>query len=235
MASKNIESLYSSLFSMRSDLEDMIQTAQGVINIANAFGGEINRVVGEQMKKYFIPTIQKMIDDTTVPGSLKGVITFLDSVPLAMTRIEPQADSVTPAVPDVDLSTPTGSNALPDSKLPLDGEPPYKASYSNPQGEQYNSERPQMAARRESLKRNKYTERYQVLRCSNKESSLGDVSKLKDEVVGEFDCKDDAECKAKELNKTVKQYEKEIFGTEYKVVEKEDYKVNRTKDIKKVK
>lgn len=218
MAGKNIESLYSALFSMRSTLEDMVQEAQGVINSANQFGGEINRVVGEQMQKYFIPTIHKMIDDTSTPGSLKGVITFLDSVPLAMTRVEPQAEQVSPAIPvSANITEPAGTS---ESKIPTDDEPALGASFNHPEGIS-TEHAPVVESKKTVNKRVKESaEIFQVVRSSNKTSALGDIANLEDSVVAEMDTEEEANEKAKDLNDTVNPEEKDAFGTEYKVVKK---------------
>lgn len=219
MASKNIESLYSTLFSMRTTMEDLVQEAQGVVNMANNFGGEINRVLSEQIKKYYIPAMQKLIDDTKTAGSLKGIIMFLDSVPLAYTRVEPQAESVTPDLPEVQLAEPAGTTD--EAHAPMTAEPPYKASYRNPEGEAPAEEEAPVV--QESLKRQQESvEVYKVIRTykvGNCDLPVEDC--LKDEEVAEFDTKEEADECVEVMEGTVTPAEKASRGTAYKVVKKE--------------
>lgn len=96
MANKSIEDLYSSLFAIQESIQDATQLAAEAANLAGMFGGEISRVVTEQLNKYFIPAVSKYAEDGSTPGAIAPIITFLDSVPLAMTREEVQPDSKTP-------------------------------------------------------------------------------------------------------------------------------------------
>lgn len=99
MARKNIEALYDVLFTMRSNLEDIVQDAEGLLNDVAEYGGEMNRVLKEQLSKYFIPGLTALIKDEKTPGSIIGIIRFMDSLPLAMTRVEPSVENVAPVVP----------------------------------------------------------------------------------------------------------------------------------------
>lgn len=59
-----------------------------------------------------------------------------------------------------------------------------------------------------------------VVRTSTMGSALGDeVANLEDQVIAEFDTKEEAEARASELNEGVLPEEKELFGTEYKITE----------------
>ena len=100
MAKKNIETLYDTLFNMRAAMEDILQNAEGFVNDVSEYGGELNRVCKEQMSKYFIPEVTKLIKDENTPGSIVGLIRFMDSLPLAMTRVEPSVENIAPVVPD---------------------------------------------------------------------------------------------------------------------------------------
>lgn len=343
MASKNIETLYNELFSMRATMEDLLTSAQNVINASNQFGGEIQRVLGEQMAKYFIPSLNNLIKDSNTPGSIQGIITFIDSCPLAYTRVEPTAEPTSPMVTKSSIENivePVGSA---DSDI---ADLPQGASYANPVQEEVgiveskksdsprlkeeekpvrvhdqfvitykytadylsaedkgertthvkavNKEEAKKLAQRmlgeaeivsvkpvdysqdvldvkveddtsdtsvpvepdvaptreleddyktyednkeseekedkeekkedkEDLKESKLTEaeKYFVLRCSNKESTLGDISNLEDSVVAQFDSSEEAELRCESLNKTVSPEETELFGTKY-IVEKRE-------------
>lgn len=110
MARKNIEALYDVLFTMRSNLEDIVQDAEGLLNDVAEYGGEMNRVLKEQLSKYFIPGLTALIKDEKTPGSIIGIIRFMDSLPLAMTRVEPSVENVAPVVPqNADIDRPVNS------------------------------------------------------------------------------------------------------------------------------
>lgn len=267
--SKNPNKLYDGIRSLQDYLES-IKTMVGdvdtkikeMLNDANEFGGVIARVFKEQLVQYFLPEVQKvsqpldnLINGDRVPGSLKDLTIFLDSVPLAMIRQEPSITELAePVVPkDTHLNEP--------STVESDVEKiPQNASFANPvenneisseeplEGEETASEpmaEPEVRPTRtveESLRRKAEFEKfkeyakkkkenankvkvYQVVRTSNIPSSLGaDVSNIEGEVVYEFDDHDGgkevAEAKAEELNSYMLPEEKEVFGTEYKVVEK---------------
>ena len=127
MAKKSIESLYDVLFNMRKIMEDLVQNATGLVNDVNDYGGELNRVVKEQMQKYYIPAIQNLTKDENTPGSIIGIIRFMDSLPLAMTRVEPQVEQVAPVEqPNANIDMPVQSSATPEEAIPLN------TSYENP-------------------------------------------------------------------------------------------------------
>lgn len=108
---KSVEDLYQAIFSIRETLQDTIQMASEVSVIADAFGGEIARVITEQINKYFIPSITKFIDDKETPGAMAPLVTFLDSVPLAMTREEPSPEQTTPNPINTQLAAPPSGPA----------------------------------------------------------------------------------------------------------------------------
>lgn len=269
--SKNPNKLYDGIRSLQDYLES-IKTMVGdvdtkikeMLNDANEFGGVISRVFKEQLVQYFLPEVQKvaqpldsLINGDRVPGSLKDLTIFLDSVPLAMIRQEPTITELAePVVPkdthlnepstvesDVDkipqnasFANPVENNEIP-SEEPLEGE----ETPSEPTVEIEERPTPRRTVE-ESMKRKAEFEKfkeyakkkkedankikvYQVVRTSTIPSSLGaDVSNIEGEVVCEFDDHDGgkevAEAKAEELNSYMLPEEKEVFGTEYKVVEK---------------
>lgn len=124
MAEKDPNKLYNGIKTLQDDLESIrslvdgiIENAKVLMNDANGFGGVIAKVFKEQMAKYFVPGVQKisepidnLISGDRVPGSLKDLTIFLDSVPLAMIRQEPSVTELaSPVVPkDVSLDTPAG-------------------------------------------------------------------------------------------------------------------------------
>lgn len=103
---KSVEELYSAIFAIREALQDASQLAAEAAVIAEAFGGEISRVITAQLNQYFIPAISKYIDDEKTPGAMSPLVTFLDSVPLAMTRQEPEPEQTTPAPIKAELAAP---------------------------------------------------------------------------------------------------------------------------------
>lgn len=124
MAEKDPNKLYNGIKSLQDDLESIrslvdqiIENSKVLMNDANTFGGVIAKVFKEQMAKYFIPGVQgiaepidNLVTGDRVPGSLKDLTIFLDSVPLAMIRQEPSVTELaSPVVPkNVNLDTPAG-------------------------------------------------------------------------------------------------------------------------------
>ena len=100
----SVETLYKNIFSIKESLQDAISTAQETANVASEFGGEISRVITSQISEYLVPVLSKYIEDPQTPGSVAPLITFLDSVPLAMTREEPNPDAIAPSPIDTTAS-----------------------------------------------------------------------------------------------------------------------------------
>ena len=111
MAKKNIETLYKQIFSVKESLQDAISSAQEVVASASEFGGEISRVITSQLNDYLIPVINKYVEDTDTPGAVAPLITFLDSVPLAMTREELNPETISPS--PIDTTSPEPQTAIP--------------------------------------------------------------------------------------------------------------------------
>lgn len=271
MAEKNPNKLYEGIKDLQDNLEaiknlvgEVDSKIKEVLNDANDFGGVISRVFKEQLAGYFLPGVQKvaeplddLISNTDVPGSLKGLTVFLDSVPLAMIRQEPTISELAePVVPkETELSEPVGSEI---------DELPANASYQHPvdnvvsQPEETESgavepteselgvsepqRQPQVAPRpvEESVEKKAkdaayarfveykkkkdeekgFIKKYQVIRTTSVVPALGEaIANIDDDVIFEFDTKDEAVNKAKELDKLIYPEEKEMFGTEYKVKE----------------
>lgn len=227
MARQSIESMYDLMFSMRSKMEDILQDAQELTAAAKTYGGEISRVMVEQMTRYFAPTIKKLIDDEKTPGSMVGVIRFLDSVPLSYTRIEPSMDEIiapeTPTHPD--LREPAGTTEIDNI--------PNRASFANPEGVE---EAPIQAPAVEPVAESVEVERsvlqeeknkiegikvYSIVRSSNMGSHLGDdIANIEDHIVGDFNTEEEANAKCEALNNSLTAAEKDLFGTEYSVKER---------------
>ena len=51
---KNIETLYKNIFAIREALQDAVAVAQESSNNASEFGGEISRVITDQINNYLI-------------------------------------------------------------------------------------------------------------------------------------------------------------------------------------
>lgn len=122
MAEKNPNKLYDDIRNIKSDLETVTNVFKDIedkikisLNNANEFGGVISRVFKEQLAGYLLGVINgikdpinNLIDGDRVPGSLKDLTIFLDSVPLAMTREESSVTELaSPVVPkDVKITPP---------------------------------------------------------------------------------------------------------------------------------
>ena len=143
MAEKDPNKLYDRIKDIKGSLESIISTVEDIqdnckelLADSDAFGGVISRVFKEQIAKYFIPELTKIVepikrvtDGDRVPGSLKDLVVFLDSVPLAMVREEPSvAELAAPVVPEnVNIEAPVG-----DSKVTSEiDEIPSNASFEN--------------------------------------------------------------------------------------------------------
>lgn len=136
MAEKNPNKLYDGIKSLQDKLNaikelvaDINRDAKELMNDANDFGGVVSRIFKEQMAKYFIPEtvkiaepVDKLIAGDRVPGSLKDLTIFLDSVPLAMIRQEPSiSELASPVIPDeavIAVPEPVGKSTNPVDELP---------------------------------------------------------------------------------------------------------------------
>lgn len=93
MAQKpNITKLYDKIFSVKEMLTEVVNTAMEAANDAEAFGGEVSRVITGQLRQSLLPGIQKLVDDESNPASMMSMIKFLDSVPLAWVRQGPEQE-----------------------------------------------------------------------------------------------------------------------------------------------
>jgi len=243
MATKDPNRLFDLLDALRNNLESVVEDAKTLATEAGQFNGELNKVIKEQITKYFVPAIEKLINDDQTPGSVIGLEKFLGSVPLAMVREQPSEQDVPGNImpEDVNLANPagmTGNGAAIDAI-------PQGASFKNPEGTapvqesketkfsggpwktEGTSKEPNEIGRVE-YKTQDYTsndmyfqEKFAVVRTSKIKLSGSD--EFKEQCVAEFDDKESAEDKAKVLNETVSPEEKEMFGTEYKVIESKGY------------
>lgn len=91
MAQKpNITKLYDKIFAVREMLTEAVNTAMEAANDAEAFGGEVSRVVTGQLRQGLLPMLQQYVDDESNQASMASIIKFLDSVPLAWVRTGPE-------------------------------------------------------------------------------------------------------------------------------------------------
>lgn len=209
MPRKNIEDVYDILGKIAENLSKLEDLSQELVQQASLFSGEIDRIVTEQITAYFAPTIQKLKDDENTPGSIRGLINFLDSIPLAATRMEPTIDDY---MPPEEEATQIDPSTLPaSSTVDQTSEIPQNASYNNPQGIQTQVQ--------ESTLQEKHTT-YCIKRKGIENSALGDdVGNIEPHIVNEYRTKVEADLACDKLNKGVLPGEKEILGTEYFVDE----------------
>lgn len=313
MATKDPNRLFDLLDALRTNMESIIEDAKALATEAGGFNGELNKVIKEQVTKYLVPAIEKLINDDKTPGSIIGLERFLGSVPLAMVREQPtEADVPSDIMPDdVKLANPVGTTG--DAKIDAI---PQGASFNHPEGTGIKEAlgRPDEPIRREpdewdelhqyALKYGEHSvlraffkfalnrqgellrafieavksgriefevldsrkfgeaqagketkfdgkawktagdskepmetaeidydmqdthaddkkylqEKFQVVRTSKIGSALPDgKTGLKEQVVADFDTKEEAEEYAESLNKTITEGEKDLLGTEYKV------------------
>lgn len=237
---KNIEKIYSDIFKLREDMEDILEKAKDIANESKDFQGMINNVLTEQFVKYFIPGITKYITDIKTPGSISGVVKFLDAVPLAYTRDKENVSPIDPIIPENStLEAPSGSSIQSNVSNDID-DLPLNTSYNKPQGTPVpqtavatkSPEVPERTSAEEDFAESKKSgesritekaESWVVVRKSKIKSTLGDklASTNRKNIVYESACKEKAESKAEFLNSTVLPDEKDFLGTEYVVEEKE--------------
>ena len=205
MPKRNIEDIYKLLGDMSGELESLITNANELVASVNLYGGEIKRIIVEQMTKYFIPTITNLKQSTETPGSIIGISNFLDSVPLSFTREAPNAMEELPINDAVqpNLSMPASSTIDQTQEIPRG------ASYQNPQGIQ---------EAKEKKEKREYS-KYRIYRKSKSLSSLGKEGKIEPTAVAEYNSKREAECHCRSLNDSITPEEKSILGTEYFVKE----------------
>ena len=229
----NIKAIQDSLEAMKNLVDDIKEKVKTTLNDSNEFGGVVARVFKEQLGGYLTPKVEElvtpineMINGDRIPGSLKDLTIFLDSVPLAMIREEPEiTELASPVVPEnVSLNTPAGKVESEVDSLPQNAS--YQKGVEN--SEEPTEEVPSEAEGtvQESVKGRKGNRlresitKYQVVRSSDMGSILDkDSSKITDTVVYEFNDKDEAESMAEKLNSTLTQEEKELLGTKYSVKE----------------
>ncbi len=148
MAERNPNKLYDRIKTIKSSLESILSTVDSIhgevkelMTDADFFGGVISKVFKEQMSKYFIAELDKisgpvrnLSEGDRVPGSLKDLVIFLDSVPLAMIREEPSiSELAAPEVsPSVELKSPAQAAQDIKGKVSNDvDELPQNASFAN--------------------------------------------------------------------------------------------------------
>ena len=171
MPKRNIDDIYASLQNMMSSLDDIMERAKELVQTAGNFGGEIKRIIQEQMNKYFIPTINKLKEDENTPGCLKAQISFLDSLYLWQIRVEDEPEGSTTPNPE--------EMPQPDLNLPA------SASVDN------TADIPQNASYQTSI--HEALEKFRVIRKS-KPSELGeDVAQTEDTIIGEYNTKEEAD------------------------------------------
>ena len=207
MPKRNIEDVYNILYDMMESADKLIDQANNLTTAVAGYGGDLKRVITEQMGKYFIPTLQKLKDDENTPGCIKAQLTYLDSIPLWQTRVE--ADPAADYQPDLER-LPTPEVSMPaSSSIDNTQNIPQNTSYQNPNGVQ----QPYQESKEEE------PSKYRVVRLSNYLSSLGDLANLSPSTVGEYDCKEEAERHCKALNDSITEEEKDLLGTKYEIKE----------------
>ena len=141
---RSIENIFTSLSSINDSLTKVIDQAKKMSADSSVFDGEIARVLGEQLDRYFIPAVAKLRDDETVPGSIIGITQFLDSIPLAMARQGFSSSEYN--LPEVNQTEVSTGIETPEGSAPLTAteeqgtvsnavdELPRNISYTNPEG-----------------------------------------------------------------------------------------------------
>lgn len=201
MARKNIEGIYNNLFKLQTNLNEIADIATDIATDIKSYGGELSRVVNEQFGKYFIPTIKSLNSDNNTPGSISGIITFLDSVPLALTRQDPSTNDMVDT-PQANLTIPTGTNSEETAVENSVEDLPTNASYA--QGTTVQESR---------------MKEYSIFNVVRVSSAGGDIKPPGRQVICDYDNEEEAQKKAKYLNEIVTPMEKELWDIKYVVEE----------------
>lgn len=201
MAKKNIEDVYNNLYKMGECIDQLIELANTLVADVAGYGGDLKRVITEQMAKYFIPTIQALKEDENTPGCVKAQITYLDSIPLWQTRVE--ADPAADYQPDPETAPAGNVNMPASSTVGQEEELPRNVSYQNPEGLQ------------ESF------ERYRVVRIGQPSELGAEVGNVEPTTIFEYDTEEEANEHCAILNDMISNAEKEALGTTYEVVKME--------------
>lgn len=113
-AKPNIDRLYEKLFSMKEMLGEVINTAQEAANDAGNFGGDISKVVPNQLRTQFVVMVQNLISQQGNPVCLDSMIQYLDSLPLSKVRVPRGEEAMMNQEPQMGTApvAPMGSNAM---------------------------------------------------------------------------------------------------------------------------
>lgn len=122
----NIDSLYTALFSIKEMLSEVISTAQEAANDAGNFGGDISRVIPNQLRTQFVVGIQNFISQQGNPIAIDSMIQYLDSLPLSKVRVPRGEEAMASTEPEMGASPPMApSGALAGAPTPMgSGIPP---------------------------------------------------------------------------------------------------------------
>lgn len=230
---KNIEKIYNDIFKLRDDLENLIDKSQEIASSSRDYPGIINNVLTEQIMKYFIPAIQDIKDNTSKPGSLAGIVKFLDAVPLAYTRDKEEISPIGPIIPEnPSIEAPAGSSIV-DEDLSTSSKEinaiPQNASYAKPEGDTINpvsqdSLETPLPVNTEEVRESLENKGCFVKRISKILDPLGEEKGKANKGIIVYEAKttEEAQQKADFLNTTVLPEEKDLLGTEYVVCDKEN-------------
>lgn len=234
MAKKSIDQIYTILFNMRDALNKLEQDSNSLLGATTEYGGEISRIFNEQLKKYFIPEVKKLADEKEQPGSIIGLIKFLDSVPLSMTRPDPE--KMYPAVENSgedSLDTPVGSTAPSDyvedpnvTNAPVtNGMAPgtYQPSEVDqlPLNMSYNTQKQNESVKKKDNQPLKEKQTlYSVVRKTNRQNPITNKP-LPDQIIREFKTKEEAENLLNYMNTSITESERSFLGTSYELIERE--------------
>lgn len=233
---REVGNIINKLIDMASKIQDLKENADQIITIASTMGETAKNFVESQLRDYFIPTLDKLGWGEGTgegdQGSILKIAQFLGNCTYAQVANNDFLSTISGIRQDVSnyrssemnpmgVSSPNQINN--DVYVPGTGSSsevsslPQNMSYSAPAGENPDVVLPEsVEEHQEKLK--EYT-LYQVVRCSDIVSDLSQASsRIKDQVVSEFDNKEEAEERAEILNKSVTPAEKELLKVSYKVV-----------------
>jgi hypothetical protein len=120
VAKPNIDRLYTQLFSIKEMLSEVINTAQEAANDAGNFGGDISKVIPNQLRTQFVVGIQNFISQQGNPIAVDSMIQYLDSLPLSKVRVPRGEEAMAAAEPQMGMGVPAApSGAMAGATMPM--------------------------------------------------------------------------------------------------------------------
>ena len=94
----NVEDLYNKLFTIQETLLEVLDMIDDLSISADAFGGEIQKVLGGNLKGDVLSKLASVAEGSE-PSSIASLISFLDNLPLSSIKKDTRLDRVNASAP----------------------------------------------------------------------------------------------------------------------------------------